>query len=132
MFGITAAVNTVAWLMHDHMNYSRRVARFVVSVFLLTLVGLTAIGGLKTGSFLFGWSFKGMTPLGWLHKQLDSLDSWMAAHLPDRVWTTVRAGWPLIIAFALIVLLWRRARVRNIQPSRKKGQATPPLRQQVT
>jgi hypothetical protein len=132
MFGITAAVNTVAWLLHDYMNYSRRVARFVLSVLLVSFVGLTAIGGLKTASFLFGWSFKGMTPLGWLHKQLDSFDSWMAAHLPDRVWATVHAGWPLIIAFALIVLWWRRARVKNIQPPRKKGQTTPPLRQQAT
>jgi hypothetical protein len=110
----------------------QRVARFVLSVLLVSFVGLTAIGGLKTASFLFGWSFKGMTPLGWLHKQLDSFDSWMAAHLPDRVWTAAHAAWPLIIALALIVLLWRRARVSNIQPSRKKGQATPPLRQQVT
>ena len=116
LFGITAAVNAIVWSLHDYMVYQRRVRRLLLTLLVLAILTLAIIGSLKTGSVLFDWRVKELSPLGWINLQVVKFASWMASHLPARVWTAIKQIIPVAIALAVVGLLWFKGRVTNSRP----------------
>ena len=109
-FGVTAAINVVAWWLGDFMSGRTSVGRFVLTLMVALFAILSLIGGLKISSFLFGWNIQNQPVLAWLHGNASNLSGWFARHLPGGVWRGARKIGPLIAALGFVLILWRRAR----------------------
>ena len=109
-FGVTAGLNVVAWLLGDFIKGRGPVKRFVVFLLVAVFVILALIGALKTGSVLFGWQIQNLPILAWIHQNMRDLAGWLGGYVPAVVLRVARISVPLILALALVVILWRRAR----------------------
>jgi patatin-related protein len=108
-FGITAAVNIIAWWLGDLMRGKRRIWNFILALLCSTVAILALVGGLKLADILFGWRIGELTPLGWISYNLRGLEAWFASHLPSALWTFVRRFLFLIVALSGVFILWRMA-----------------------
>ena len=77
-----------------------------MSVFVI----LALIGALKTGSVLFGWQIQNLPILAWIHQSILDFAGLLGRYVPAVVLRVVWWTVPLVLALALVVILWRRAR----------------------
>jgi patatin-related protein len=109
-FGVTAGVNVVAWLLRDFIRGKGPVKRFVVFLFVAAFVILALIGALKAGSVLLGWQIQNLPVLAWVHLNLHDFAALLGRWFPATWLRIARSIIPLVVALALVIILWRRAR----------------------
>ena len=126
-FGVTAAVNAVAWWLGDFMSGRTSVARFLVVVIAAVLIMLTVIGGLKVASLWFGFTVHDRPVLAWLHENANNVFAWLGKYLPEKVVGILKDSVPLLAAIGLVFVLWWRARfgMRGRGPAKVSAPRTP-------
>ena len=110
-FVATATINAVAWWLSDVMRRRGKVRRFVVIVIASIITMFTVIGALKVASAWFGATIQGKSILSWLHDGANAFGAWLSTdlHVPASVISVAGRLFPILVAVALVVILWWRA-----------------------